>query len=90
MPAFATKAVLSTPEAIPYVGGERIFLGLRQHHQAIMRPLSRTPNGRETWRVATLDAALAAAEAAGTFIESLSLNPKSKRNLKQGTTPPTS
>ena len=50
-----------------------------------MRPFSRTPNGRETWRVATLDAALAAAEAAGTFVhDSPQRNPNSTRNLKRG------
>lgn len=85
MPAFATKAVLTTPEAIPYVGGERFFVGLREAHPQIMRPFSRTPNGRETWRVATLDAALAAAESAGTFVaDSPQRNPNSTRNLKRG------
>jgi hypothetical protein len=83
MPAVAPKAILKTPEAIEYVGGERLFEGLRQHHGDILKPFSRTRNNACTWRVATLDTAIAAAEAAGTFIETVTHTPPKPRRRRR-------
>jgi|GEM_PF-4157503 len=68
MPAAVPTAVLKTPQAVKYVGGERIFNGLREHHSAILKPFSQTSNGSRSYLVADLDAALLVAREAGTFV----------------------
>jgi hypothetical protein len=78
MPAVVSQAILKTTDAKKYVGGERLFQGLLKHHSSIMKPFSRASNNACTWRVATLDAAIAAAEAAGTFLEEVKFDPSSK------------
>lgn len=81
MPAAVDTAVLKTPAAVRYCGGERIFEGLLKHHANILKPFSQTSNGARSYLVADLDAALLVARSSGTFIEEA--NNKQTANLRR-------
>lgn len=69
MPVFSNKAILDRPETIAYIGSEKIYEGLLANHPKDFTPFGRTPTGKLTFHVNTIDTALAIAKAAGTFLE---------------------
>lgn len=79
MPVLAPAAVLSRDAAIEYVGSERLFRRLLDEHGDILTPFSRASNGRSTYLVKRIDAALDVAQAAGSFVEETTRPPRPPR-----------